>query len=677
MAEGKVMFRLGEHGQALAAYRRAAELYESSGSRLGLGNVSKDEARLFFELGDLERAAMAYGKAYREYESVGSLLGQGNAWIGLADILMRMGENEKALGVFHRARELFERSGSTLGLARTWAGEAEVFFRSGRDDQALAAAEKAGELFRRTKSTAGLVNALLTEAEAHHERRAYEKSIPLAEEAIDLIATFRQGFVEESHRTNVDDRIRRAYDLLVPGLYRSGGEVEVALERAEESRSRSLLDLLSEERIGGSETSAELQEQKRRLHGELARVGKELGQASDLHRYQQLLFERRLLDARIQRNLYRRLSLEHRDSEHTEGVVGASRTFGEPLDANGIRALAQDVGPIVLFYAADLELLAFLVLPSGAVRVLSIDLSRDELEERVSGFLLGLANLRLERRAELQAEDIWRTLFDPIAEHLPPSGPITFLPHGPLHGLPFEALIDPETGQRLFERWDVRIAPSASALALARRRHTEPSKDDELIAFAAGAGSSLPAKEARAVARFFPASRQKTFGPTAAEFRFYEEQAPTADHLLIATHGVHTQASRRGTYLQIEPTPGAHDERLTAAEIAAIPLKAELVTLAACDTDRGDALLSDERLTLTRSFLIAGAASVLATRWRIPEDRSTTRFLVDFYEAYRTGGPDGGGMRKDRALTLARRKAVERGEPAQVWAAWVLEGDAR
>ncbi|MCG8459260.1 MAG: CHAT domain-containing protein, partial [Holophagales bacterium] len=209
-----------------------------------------------------------------------------------------------------------------------------------------------------------------------------------------------------------------------------------------------------------------------------------------------------------------------------------------------------------------------------------------------------------------------------------------------------------------------------------RRRHTEPSENDSFVAFASGTGLSLPARDIRSVARFFPSSRQ-TFGPAEAEFELYEQHAAKADHLLIATHGVHTQASRRGTYLQIRPTADLHDERLTAAEIAAIPLNAELVTLAACDTDRGDALLSDERLTLTRSFLVAGASSVLATRWRIPEDRGTTRFLVDFYQAYRAGGPDGTGMRKDRALTSARRKAVERGEPAQIWAPWVLVGDAR
>jgi len=88
-------------------------------------------------------------------------------------------------------------------------------------------------------------------------------------------------------------------------------------------------------------------------------------------------------------------------------------------------------------------------------------------------------------------------------------------------------------------------------------------------------------------------------------------------------------------------------------------------------------LLSDERLDLTRSFLIARAAAVLATRWKVPENEATSRFLFDFYRAYRQGGPEGKGLRKDEALTEARRLSRERGDPAQIWAAWVLVGDAR
>ena len=95
------------------------------------------------------------------------------------------------------------------------------------------------------------------------------------------------------------------------------------------------------------------------------------------------------------------------------------------------------------------------------------------------------------------------------------------------------------------------------------------------------------------------------------------------------------------------------------------------------DTARGETRQTDERIDLARAFLTAGAASVLATRWKVPDEPATTRFLLDFYRAYRQGGPGGKGLRKDQALTEARRRSRERGDPAQIWAAWVLVGDAR
>ncbi len=161
-----------------------------------------------------------------------------------------------------------------------------------------------------------------------------------------------------------------------------------------------------------------------------------------------------------------------------------------------------------------------------------------------------------------------------------------------------------------------------------------------------------------------------------ARYRTYENLARRARHLLIASQATLTPGSRRLTYIEIEPSD-AHDNRLTAAEIANLPLDAELVTLAACSTGAARALLSDERLDLTRAFLVAGTAAVLATRWKIPDDEPTSSFLKDFYRLYRQGDAEGRGLRKDQALTEARRLSRGRGDPAQVWAAWVLVGDAR
>ncbi|HEY6324297.1 MAG TPA: CHAT domain-containing protein, partial [Thermoanaerobaculia bacterium] len=343
---------------------------------------------------------------------------------------------------------------------------------------------------------------------------------------------------------------------------------------------------------------------------------------------------------------------------------------------SSLLALAAETGPILLYYAANKELIGFLVLP-GSAEILTgrIDITRDHLGEQVRGLAHDAANPVYASRERTRARELWDLLIAPFAQRLPVGGPLVLVPHGPLHELPFEALLDP-SGSPLFERWDVSVAPSVSTLALTRRRHGETRQQDSFLAFSSGRGLNLPEDEVAAIAGLFGAN-QATFRPTEARFQSYERLVTKARYLLIATNGSYAPGSRRNTYLEIEPTSDEHDSRLSAAEIAALPLEAELVTLAACDTARGEALLSDERLDLTRAFLIAGAAAVLATRWKVPEDPSTSHFLLDFYRAYRQGGPDNHGQRKDRALTEARRRSLDRGDSTQLWGAWALVGDPR
>jgi CHAT domain-containing protein len=222
----------------------------------------------------------------------------------------------------------------------------------------------------------------------------------------------------------------------------------------------------------------------------------------------------------------------------------------------------------------------------------------------------------------------------------------------------------------------VSFAPSVSTLARTRERHKEPRPQDSFLAFSSGRGLELPQAEAGEVAGLF-GNDKAAFKPTEARFENYEHLVPGVRQLLISTTGTWVPGNPWQTHLEILPTRDVHDSRLSEAEIAGMPLSAELVTLAACDTARGETRSNDERIDLTRAFLIAGAASVLATRWKVPEDPETSRFLLDFYRAYRQGGPGGQGLRKDQALTEARRRSRERGDPAQVWAAWELVGDAR
>ncbi|HEY6322620.1 MAG TPA: CHAT domain-containing tetratricopeptide repeat protein [Thermoanaerobaculia bacterium] len=705
--EGSVRFELGEYDQALDAYTRARSLYEAAGDLAGQTNTANLEAQVLTLLGERDRALDAYRAARRLSAASGSRLGQANALSGEAWVLFQRGggdaAQQEALDGFRQARALYEAIGDRLGQANTLDAEASVRFWQGKTDQALvgyrqartlyqavgaqlgqaeaslgiarvlvarhdwqgaiAAATEAHERFQRAESVGGQMGAMIALARAQHGAGADAAAERSAAAAIRLHGQWRGMRIADAHRTESDQSVIRAYELLVPMLARQPGRAADALTRAEEARSRVLLDLLSSgpPRAAGA-SAVDLVAEHRRLVAENAAAEEQLAGATDPRQREELRNRRARLDQELEWNDYERAA---RDSP---------LTTGKPLDATAIQALARETGPILVYYVAD-EVVGFLVLPQeGAVRVERIALARWELEQKIAAFALELANPLKEDAAQPQARELWDRLLEPFAGRLPAGGSLVLIPHGPLHELPFEALRDP-AGKLASERWRISVAPSASALAMARQRHRESQPGDSILALAGGRGLRLPESEVAEVAGFFPGS-PPSLGSAAPGVETYR-RVMSARQVFIATVGVHASDSRSGTYLEIQPTKGAHDSRLSAAEIATIPVEAELVTLAACDTAAGEAMLSDERLDLTRAFLIAGAAAVLATRWKVPEDSATSHFVADFYRAYRRGGPDGKGLRKDEALADARRRSRERGDPAQLWAAWVMVGDPR
>jgi CHAT domain-containing protein len=60
------------------------------------------------------------------------------------------------------------------------------------------------------------------------------------------------------------------------------------------------------------------------------------------------------------------------------------------------------------------------------------------------------------------------------------------------------------------------------------------------------------------------------------------------------------------------------------------------VVLSACETDRGKLLGGDEITGLTRTFLLAGAETVVSSLWKVSDD-STALLMKGFYERLKQG----------------------------------------
>jgi CHAT domain-containing protein len=143
--------------------------------------------------------------------------------------------------------------------------------------------------------------------------------------------------------------------------------------------------------------------------------------------------------------------------------------------------------------------------------------------------------------------------------------------------------------------------------------------------------------EARQVARQFPEGAQLSVGGAATEGAL-REAVSRYGWLHVATHARVAEESTAPSYLLLARGAGVptDDGLLTSEEVRSLPLDGATVVLSACGTALGR-VTGEGTLGFTRSFLAAGARTVVATTWEMP-DTSGLRMMSGFYAALRVTG---------------------------------------
>ncbi len=160
----------------------------------------------------------------------------------------------------------------------------------------------------------------------------------------------------------------------------------------------------------------------------------------------------------------------------------------------------------------------------------------------------------------------------------------------------------------------------------------------------------------------FAANKRTALGPELNQYRIVH----------LATHGLldsqHPELS--GIVLSLVDEEGRpQDGFLRLHEIYNLRLNADLVVLSACQTALGREVRGEGLVGLTRGFMYAGAARVIASLWSV-QDKATAELMTGFYEAMLHDG-----QTPAAALRTAQVAMWKQGRVPYYWAAFVLQGE--
>jgi CHAT domain-containing protein/tetratricopeptide (TPR) repeat protein len=394
-----------------------------------------------------------------------------------------------------------------------------------------------------------------------------------------------------------------------------------------------------------------------------------------------------------------RTAVPGRSAEATRGIEGLRRELQRiEVDSAGEKQVAAAGGESPLAHAQavlnkDSVLLSFLITKNSAW-VWAVD------HEKVAVYPLpppakiqadATALTEAIRHGDLRnsaAREVYRDLFGGIPAVWLEHSRWLIEPDGPLHDLPFAALVT-NSGDYLVERAAVETIPGALLLERgaipagasflgigdpiynsADPRYRGPryrgraGKPDLTLA-------RLPntAGELEKCSRVWGSGAPRLlFGGGATAGAVKAALSGDAGIVHFATHVITAPGEFRSGLIALSLDQSGAIGLLGPKEIVAWPVTASLVVMNGCHSARGETLPSTGLMGLTRAWIGAGAKGVISTGWDVP-DSAAESIMADFYGALRSAPERGAAI----ALRDAQLKAIRRdGGSATEWAAYSL-----
>jgi len=634
LEKAKLSWYLAEYQQATRWRQKALELARQAGAvrleisalslggliNLNVGQLAAAEEQLLLALEAARRAG------FQDEEAV--------QLSNLGLVARKRGELSQAIELFRAARDIDQRAHNRSGLAYDLRHIGLVHLAAGRPalaardlKQAATISEELGERFNQAHCLLGLAQTWLKMKEYSLAAEAAVRAVEMAR-ALDLKELLWQALEISGRLARRQGQLKQARQLY-----------ELALAVVEKMQAG-----LQEESLRSGFIS-----DKSRIYERLVELLLEMKDAPAAFSVAEKARRRGLTEMLAAGKM--RPSTEAKLSQAPQAAPL------EPVELEQLSQLIPSHSALYYTFVTSRKTIVWLVKKDG-YSLFVLPFGQAELKRRVDQFR---SRLDMALPLDEDLEDFYRLLIEPVRGALTSVETILLAAHGPLIDIPFAALKVPGGGWWADE-FDLIKLPSAEMWLAIRQRVLERTGPPGPLLAAAdpfpGGEQALPFARLEAEVALLEAGGGWLLSGeqlTEAELAKYASQAGI---IHLATHG-EADGERSGSGALLIRQPGAAPGWLAAADVLGLQLEARLVVLSACRS----ALSAD---SISLAFLIAGADTVLAALWPVP-DVTGALLIKHFYRQLKQHQPA-------RALRLARIWLRERYPHPRYWAAIELQG---
>jgi CHAT domain-containing protein len=698
----------GEHSRAIAMLLSTREACKKTDDRYHVSLCQLDLSEIYLQLNLSGPAAQTAQEAAEGFQKLGMGYEAGKSLVNLALAKAAQGELAEASQLLMKARREFVIEKNSVWPYLIDLYQADIMIAQGRHREAQWLSLAANRVFKRARIPSVFVQGCLLQARScllSQKLEAANRHCSLALASLEkielpalasraqqlmgqihlaggsgagaykhfdkarlLLEKTRAGLHNEELKISfVKDKLEIYEGLVQLCLDRSPGtpDFEKAFAHIEQSKSRSLQDLISHSQDDVSDLSADGENHRRAidLRAEINWYSRKLAQEQlrGAESSQSVIVDLRAA-IRKRENEMLRLVREMPPAEAiSEGLASS-----EPANLAEIRVTLPPDSTLIEYFQIQDRLLAAVLTPEQ-LRILPVAQMTqvapliEMLQFQLSKFRLGPEYLNtfgdsLLQTAQQHLKNLHDQLFLPLREHLEGQH-LVIVPHGRLHRLPFQALFDGR--DYLADQFTISYAPSATIHALCHKRSVNR-RGPALVMGVADEAAPLMRDEAVAVAEIIPGS--ELFLDDKATAAVLQKKGSQARIIHIAAHGHFQPDSPMFSGIRLG------DSTLNLLDLYRFKLPAELITFSGCATGVSQVAEGDELLGLVRGLIYAGAGAMLLTLWDVP-DSSTLEFMTSFYRHLVNGA------KKAVALQNAARSVRENYPHPYYWAPFSLVGN--